>query len=68
VGVRDDDAGGLSRDGWAPYRQIVDAFHQTCLGHLLERCRTLQRDHPRARFPARVAAIDVVADRACRVA
>ena len=33
-------AGGLSRDGWAPYRQFVDAFHQTCLGHLLKRCRT----------------------------
>ena len=52
-----DFAGGLGRDGWAPYRQFADAFHQTCLGHLLRRCRTLQRDHPRARFPARVARI-----------
>lgn len=52
-----DFAGGLGRDGWAPYRQFVHAFHQTCLGHLLKRCRTLQRDHPRARFPARVATI-----------
>jgi transposase len=52
-----DFAGGLGRDGWAPYRQFTDAFHQTCLGHLLKRCRTLQHDHPRARFPARVAAI-----------
>jgi len=52
-----DFAGGLGRDGWAPYRQFTDAFHQTCLGHLLRRCRTLQRDHPRARFPARVARI-----------
>jgi transposase len=50
-------AGGLGRDGWAPYRQFAHAFHQTCLGHLLKRCRTVQRDHPRARFPARVAAI-----------
>jgi transposase len=50
-------AGGLSRDGWAPYRQFIHAFHQTCLGHLLRRCRLLQRDHPRARFPARVARI-----------
>ena len=50
-----DFAGGLGRDGWAPYRQFTDAFHQTCLGHLLRRCRLLQRDHPRARFPARVA-------------
>lgn len=52
-----DFAGGLGRDGWAPYRQFTEAFHQTCLNHLLKRCRTLQRDHPRARFPARVAAI-----------
>jgi transposase len=52
-----DFAGGLGRDGWAPYRQFADAFHQTCVGHLLRRCRTLQRDHPRARFPARVARI-----------
>ncbi len=52
-----DFAGGLGRDGWAPYRQFIHAFHQTCLGHLLRRCRALQRDHPRARFPARVARI-----------
>ena len=52
-----DFAGGLSRDGWAPYRQFTKAFHQTCLGHLLRRCRLLQRDHPRARFPARIARI-----------
>jgi transposase len=49
--------GGLSRDGWAPYRQFTQAFHQSCLGHLLRRCRLLQRDHPRARFPARIARI-----------
>ncbi len=52
-----DFAGGLGRDGWAPYRQFTEAFHQTCVGHLLRRCRTLQRDHPRARFPARLARI-----------
>ena len=52
-----DFAGGLGRDGWAPYRQFADAFHQTCLGHLLRRCRLLQRDHPRARFPARLTRI-----------
>jgi hypothetical protein len=32
-------------------------FHQSCLGHLLRRCRLLQRDHPRARFPGRIARI-----------
>jgi transposase len=52
-----DFAGSLGRDGWAPYRQFTKAFHQSCLGHLLRRCRLLQRDHPRARFPARVAHI-----------
>ncbi len=52
-----DFAGGLGRDGWAPYRQFTAAFHQTCLAHLLRRCRTLRGDHPRARFPARVARI-----------
>lgn len=52
-----DFAGGLARDGWAPYRQFLHAFHQTCLAHLLRRCRLLQRDHPRARLPARVARI-----------
>jgi transposase len=52
-----DFAGGLSRDGWAPYRQFVNAFHQSCVGHLLRRCRLLRRDHPRARFPARIARI-----------
>jgi transposase len=52
-----DFAGGLGRDGWAPYRKFTAAVHQTCLGHLLRRCRTVQRDHPRARFPARIARI-----------
>jgi transposase len=52
-----DFAGGLGRDGWAPYRQFTAAFHQSCVGHLLRRCRTLQHDHPRARFPRRVAHI-----------
>lgn len=36
-----DFAGGLSRDGWAPYRKFVLARHQTCLGHLLRRCKDL---------------------------
>jgi transposase len=31
--------GTLVRDGWAPYRRFEDARHQTCLGHLLTRCR-----------------------------
>jgi transposase len=41
-------AGVLIRDGWAPYRQFTAALHQTCVGHLVRRCHTLQTDHPRS--------------------
>ena len=47
----------LNRDGWAPYRQFTEPLHQTCLGHLLGRCRLLQRDHARACFLARIVRI-----------
>jgi len=40
-----DVAGG---DGWVPYRRFVHAAHQTCLAHLLRRCRHFAEDHPRA--------------------
>src|SRR6195256_1854781 len=30
-------AGVVVRDGWAPYRQLDHARHQTCLAHLLRR-------------------------------
>lgn len=33
--------GVLVRDGWAPYRRFEEALHQTCLGHLLRRCRSI---------------------------
>jgi transposase len=49
-----DFAGVLARDGWAPYRRFVHADHQTCLAHLLRRCRLLQADHPRSPFAGRV--------------
>ena len=45
---------GAARDGWAPYRQFVHAAHQTCLAHLLRRCRTLLLDHPPHRFAPQV--------------
>jgi len=35
----EDYAGTLVRDGWAPYRLFEQARHQTCLAHLLRRCR-----------------------------
>lgn len=50
----EDFAGVLARDGWAPYRRFVHADHQTCLAHLLRRCRLLQIDHPRSPFAARI--------------
>ena len=49
--------GVLVRDGWAPYRQFAEAAHQTCLAHLLRRCRLLRTDYPRARFVAEVQGV-----------
>jgi hypothetical protein len=46
--------GTLVRDGWAPYRQFLQAEHQTCLAHLLRRCNELIEDHPHARLPHEV--------------
>ena len=34
-------SGVLIRDGWAPYRRFEEALHQSCLAHLLRRCRLL---------------------------
>ena len=50
-------AGVLVRDGWAPYRRFTTALHQSCLAHLLRRCRTLRADHPRSSWAARVQAV-----------
>ena len=45
--------GVLIRDGWAPYRSFEQATHQSCLAHLLRRCRLLidAADRGAARFP-----------------
>jgi transposase len=51
-----DFAGILVRDGWAPYRQFTEAAHQTCLAHLLRRCRLVTADHPHSPFGADVQA------------
>jgi transposase len=42
--------GVLQHDGWHSYRYFTAAAHQTCLAHLLRRCRTLLLDHPQQRF------------------
>jgi transposase len=33
--------GFLVHDGWAPYYRFQSAFHQSCLAHLLKRCREM---------------------------
>lgn len=38
--------GVLQHDGWHSYRYFADAGHQTCLAHLLRRCRALLLDYP----------------------
>ncbi len=53
----EDYAGGLSRDGWAVYRQFDRAVHQTCLAHLLRRCEELTEIHPHATLPIQVKAL-----------
>ena len=41
-----DFAGVLVRDGWVAYRGFKKAPHQSCLAHLLRRCKDLQAAHP----------------------
>lgn len=42
--------GVLQHDGWHSYRYFTTAAHQTCLAHLLRRCRRLLLDYPGQRF------------------
>jgi transposase len=41
-----DYAGVLQHDGWHSYRYFKRAAHQTCLAHLLRRCRALLLEYP----------------------
>ena len=52
-------AGFLVRDGWSVYRQFARAYHQTCLAHLLRRCREMVEVGGRraAHFPRAVQRI-----------
>jgi transposase len=54
-----DFAGFLVRDGWGIYRQFIYAVHQTCLSHLLRRCREmiLVAGRGEAQFPCTVQSI-----------
>jgi transposase len=51
--------GWLHHDGWRVYYQFVKAFHQSCLNHLLTRCRDLIEtvSPSAARFPFDVAVL-----------
>jgi transposase len=55
IGV--DYAGVLQRDGWQSYRQFTKAAHQTCLAHLLRRCRVLLLEYPAHPFVTAVKAV-----------
>ena len=52
-----DFTGVVVRDGWAPYRQFEQAGHQTCLAHLIRRCREIAEAHRRAAWPGQVQAV-----------
>jgi transposase len=52
----EDYAGFLGHDGWQPYYRFPDAFHQTCLSHLIRRCKDMIQAASgwAARFPQAV--------------
>ena len=52
-----DFAGVLVRDGWVAYRGFKKAPHQTCLAHLLRRCKDLQAAHPDSPWAGAVQAV-----------
>ena len=47
----------LVRDGWVAYRGFKNAPHQTCVGHLLRRCKDLQAAHPDSPWAGEVQAV-----------
>jgi transposase len=52
----EDYAGFLNHDGWQPYYRFAHAFHQTCLSHLIRRCKDMMEtaSAKAARFPRAV--------------
>jgi transposase len=52
-----DYAGVVQRDGWHSYRYLTAAAHQTCLAHLLRRCRILLLDTPHQPWVRAVKAV-----------
>ena len=52
-----DFSGVLVRDGWVAYRGFKKAPAQTCVGHLLRRCKDLQAAHPDSPWAGKVQAV-----------
>jgi transposase len=52
----EDYAGFLNHDGWQPYYRFADAFHQTCISHLIRRCKDMieMASRAAAQFPKAV--------------
>jgi transposase len=52
----EDYEGFLNHDGWAPYYRFQNAYHQSCLSHLIRRCEDLIKiaSPSAARFPLAV--------------
>jgi len=52
----EDYRGFLNHDGWQPYYRFPQAFHQTCLSHLIRRCKDMIQtaSAAAARFPQAV--------------
>ena len=57
--IGEDYAGKLIHDGWASYDRFWRAIHQTCVAHLLRRCRELLERATRGAviFPRKVKAL-----------
>ena len=51
-----DYAGVLVRDGWAVYR-CYGGLHQSCVNHLLRRCKELREDYPDSPWAGEVQAV-----------
>ena len=51
--------GWLTHDGWAVYYKFLNAGHQSCVSHLIRRCRDMATvaTPTAARFPLRVKAV-----------
>ena len=52
-----DYAGVLVRDGWRVYRCYKGSLHQSCVNHLLQRCKKLKQKHPYSPWSSMVKAV-----------